>query len=223
MAAPPLTEWNPHLHFALGVLMGAVVKRRTFILTAALLPFMNAQSAEPAATQSVIVGGGCFWCTEAVFQRVPGVKKVVSGYSGGHVKNPTYEQICTATTGHAEVIRVDFDPAVVKLDTVLDVFFVAHDPTTLNQQGADRGPQYRSVVFYTDDAQKKAADAAKERAKKEWEAPIVTEVSALKEFYAAEAYHQNYYNLNKDKNPYCPVVIGKKLAQLVKKGVLKAE
>lgn len=187
---------------------------------------MNSQSVEPAtpvATQSIVVGGGCFWCTEAVFQRLLGVKKVVSGYSGGHIKNPTYEQICTATTGHAEVIRVDFDPAVVKLDTVLDVFFVAHDPTTLNQQGGDRGPQYRSVIFFANDAQKKAADDAKERAKKEWAEPIVTEVSTLKEFYAAEAYHQNYYNLNKDKNPYCPVVIGKKLAKLVAKGVIKAE
>lgn len=184
---------------------------------------MNAQSAEPAATQSVVVGGGCFWCTEAVFQRLPGVKKVVSGYSGGQVKNPTYEQICTGETGHAEVIRVDFDPAVVKLDTVLDVFFVAHDPTTLNQQGADRGTQYRSVIFFKDDAQKKAAHEAKVRAKKEWEDTIVTEISPLKEFSVAEAYHQNYYNLNKDKNPYCPVVIGRKLAKLVAKGVIKAE
>ena len=203
--------------------MGVAVNRRSFIIAAVLLPLMNAQSAEPTATQSVVVGGGCFWCTEAVFQRLPGVKKVVSGYSGGQVKNPTYEQICTGTTGHAEVIRVDFDPAVVKLDTVLDVFFVAHDPTTLNQQGADRGTQYRSVIFFTDEAQKKAADEAKVRAKKEWEDTIVTEISPLKEFYAAEAYHQNYYNLNKDKNPYCPVVIGRKLAKLVAKGVIKAE
>jgi len=156
-------------------------------------------------------------------QRLPGIKKVVSGYSGGHVKNPTYEQICTKLTGHAEVVRVDFDPAVVKLETVLDVFFVSHDPTTLNQQGADKGPQYRSVIFYADDAQKKAATEAAVRAKKEWEDPIVTEISPLKEFYPAEDYHQNYYNLNKDRNPYCSVVIGPKLAKLVKKGVIKAE
>lgn len=184
---------------------------------------MNLQSAEPAATQSVVVGGGCFWCVEAVIQRVPGVKKIVSGYSGGAVKNPTYEQVCTGTTGHAEVVRVDFDPAVVKLDTVLDVFFASHDPTTLNQQGADRGTQYRSVIFYANDAQKKAADEAVVRAKKEWSDPIVTEISPLKEFYSAEAYHQNYFNLNKDKNPYCSVVIGPKIAKLVKKGVIKAE
>ena len=184
---------------------------------------MNLQSAEPAATQSLVIGGGCFWCVEAVIQRVPGVKKIVSGYSGGAVKNPTYEQICTGTTGHAEVVRVDFDPAVVKLGTVLDVFFASHDPTTLNQQGADRGTQYRSVIFYANDAQKKAADEAVVRARREWSDPIVTEISPLKEFYSAEAYHQNYFNLNKDKNPYCSVVIGPKIAKLVKKGVIKAE
>ena len=156
-------------------------------------------------------------------QRLPGVKKVVSGYSGGHVKNPTYEQICTKLTGHAEVVRVDFDPAVVKLETVLDVVLVSHDPTTLNQQGADKGPQYRSVIFYADDAQKKAATEAATRAKTEWTDPIVTEISPLKEFYPAEDYHQNYYNLNKDRNPYCSVVIGPKLAKLVKKGIIKAE
>lgn len=156
-------------------------------------------------------------------QRLPGVKKVVSGYSGGHVKNPTYEQICTKTTGHAEVVRVEYDAAVVKLDTVLDVFFASHDPTTPNQQGADIGPQYRSVIFYANDAQKKAADEAVVRAKKEWPNPIVTEISPLKEFYAAEDYHQNYYNLNKDRNPYCSVVIGPKIAKLVKKGIIRAE
>ena len=199
------------------------VNRRNLILAAVLLPLMNLQSAEPAATQSVVVGGGCFWCVEAVIQRVPGVKKIVSGYSGGAVKNPTYEQVCTGTTGHAEVVRVDFDPAVVKLDTVLDVFFASHDPTTLNQQGADRGTQYRSVIFYANDAQKKAADEAVVRARREWSDPIVTEISPLKEFYSAEAYHQNYFNLNKDKNPYCSVVIGPKIAKLVKKGVIKAD
>lgn len=187
------------------------------------MTLQSAETAAPATTQSIVLGGGCFWCVEAVLQRVPGVKKIVSGYSGGHVKNPTYEQVCEKTTGHAEVVKVDFDPAVVKLDTVLDVFFVAHDPTTLNRQGADQGPQYRSVVFYANDEQKKAADEAAVRAKKEWSDPIVTEISPLKEFYSAEAYHQNYYNLNKNRNPYCSVVIGPKIAKLVKKGVIKAE
>jgi peptide-methionine (S)-S-oxide reductase len=213
------------------------MKRRTFILAAALAATtaivfnLNAEdktvktdtSKPSAATQKIIVGGGCFWCVEAVLQRLPGVKKCVSGYSGGHVKNPTYEQICEKTTGHAEVVEVEYDPAVVKLDTVLDVFFVSHDPTTLNRQGADAGPQYRSCIFYTNDDQKKAAEAAKERAKKEWRDPIVTEITALKELYTAEAYHQNYYNLNKDRNPYCNIVIGPKIAKLVSKGIIKPE
>lgn len=182
---------------------------------------MSTSPAQPAATQKIVVGGGCFWCVEAVFQRVNGVKKVVSGYSGGHVANPTYEQVCTKQTGHAEVALIEFDPAVVKLDAILDVFFAAHDPTTPNQQGADKGPQYRSVIFHANEEQKKASEAAKERAKKEWGATIVTEISPLKEFYAAEGYHQNYYNLNKDKNPYCAAVIGPKLHKLIKRGIIK--
>ena len=184
-----------------------------------------AEAAKPApgnpAIQKVVVGGGCFWCIEAVFQRVGGVKKVISGYSGGHVPNPTYEQVCTKQTGHAEVAQVEFDSSVLKLDTLLDVFFAAHDPTTPNQQGADKGPQYRSVIYYANDDQKKAAEAAKERAKKEWGATIVTEISPLKEFYAAEEYHQNYFNLNKNRNPYCSVVIAPKLHKLIEKGIIK--
>jgi len=182
---------------------------------------VNTASAKPASIQKVVVGGGCFWCVEAVLQRVAGVKKIVSGYSGGHVKNPTYEQICTKQTGHAEVVQVDFDPSMVKLETLLDVFFASHDPTTPNQQGADKGPQYRSVIYYANDDQKSAAEAAKVRAKKEWSAPIVTEIAPLKEFYAAEDYHQNYFNLNKDRNPYCSVVIAPKLRKLVEKGIIK--
>jgi peptide-methionine (S)-S-oxide reductase len=209
--------------------------RRQWILTAVLVPAalaLNLNAAEKVSTstapstaksQKIVVGGGCFWCVEAVFQRLPGVTKIVSGYSGGHVKNPTYEQICTKTTGHAEVVEVEFDPAKVSLDTVLNVFFVSHDPTTLNRQGADEGPQYRSVVFYADEAQKQAAEAAKDRAKSEWKNPIVTEISALKEFYKAEDYHQNYYNLNKDRNPYCSVVIAPKLKKLVEKGIIREQ
>ena len=182
---------------------------------------VSTSSAKPAAVQKIVIGGGCFWCIEAVLQRVGGVKKVVSGYSGGHVPHPTYEQVCTKQTGHAEVALVEFDSSVLKLDTLLDVFFAAHDPTTPNQQGADKGPQYRSVIFYANDEQKKAADAAKERAKKEWGATIVTEISPLKEFYAAEEYHQNYFNLNKNKDRYCSIVIAPKLQKLIEKGVIK--
>lgn len=175
----------------------------------------------PEKTEKIIVGGGCFWCVEAVMQRLPGVLKCISGYSGGHVKNPTYEQVCAKNTGHAEVVEVIFDPAVVKLNVVLDVFFASHDPTTLNRQGADEGPQYRSCIFFADEAQKKSAEAAKERAKQEWGGDVVTEISPLKEFYPAEDYHQNYYNLNKEKNGYCAAVIGPKLKKLVDKGVIK--
>ncbi len=178
-------------------------------------------SDKPAAIQKLVVGGGCFWCIEAVFQRVGGVKKVVSGYSGGHVPHPTYEQVCSKLTGHAEVALVEFDSSVLKLDTLLDVFFAAHDPTTPDQQGADKGPQYRSVIFYANDDQKKAAEAAKVRAKKEWGATIVTEISPLKEFYAAEEYHQNYFNLNKNKDRYCSIVIAPKLQKLIEKGIIK--
>jgi len=139
------------------------------------------------------------------------------------VENPTYEQVCEKTTGHVEVVEVEFDPSKVKLDTVLDVFFVSHDPTTKDQQGADKGPQYRSVVYYQDDVQKKAADEAVKRNQAEWKNPIVTEIGPLKKFYPAEDYHQNYYNQNADKNPYCSRLIGPKLEKLVKKGVIKAE
>lgn len=204
-----------------------------FLLGALCVAFTSITQAEdkvetkPSPTTSgnskIVVGGGCFWCVEAVFQRLDGVKKCVSGYAGGHVENPTYEQICTKTTGHAEVVEVEFDSAKVTLDTVLDVFFAAHDPTTPNQQGADKGPQYRSVIYFTDDAQKKAAEEAVKRNQKEWKNPIVTEVGPLKKFYKAEDYHQNYYNQNADKNPYCNIVIGPKIQKLVTKGVIKAE
>lgn len=208
------------------------MNRRLFILAAALLTAsfntnaaekVNTETAKPTATanQKIVVGGGCYWCVEAVFQRLEGVKAVKSGFSGGHVKNPTYEQVCKENTGHAEVVQIEFDPAVLTLDKLLDVFFVAHDPTTLNRQGRDVGESYRSVIYYANDDQKKAADAAKVRAKSEWKDPIVTEISPFKEFYAAEDYHQNYFNLNKDKNPYCSVVIAPKLNKLLKMGVIK--
>ena len=217
------------------------MNRRTFLPLLAALPTlattMNAadstkpkdspkDAAKPgtdtkAATEKIIVGGGCFWCTEAVLQRVNGVKKVVSGYSGGHVVNPTYEQICTKTTGHAEVIQVEFEPSKVTLATLLEVFFAAHDPTTLNRQGADSGPQYRSCIFYANDAQKLAAEEAKKKAQPGWKDPIVTEVAALKNFYAAEDYHQNFFNLNASRNGYCSVVIAPKLRKLIKEGKIR--
>jgi len=161
------------------------------------------------------VGGGCFWCVEAVFELVKGVESVVSGYAGGHVPNPTYEQVCGKTTGHAEVIQVTFDPAVISYRELLGLFFAFHDPTTPNRQGADAGPQYRSVIFtHSDEQQKTAADVIAELdAAKVFPAPIVTEVRPSPEFYPAEDYHQGFYRSNPGQ-PYCAAVAGPKVAKL---------
>lgn len=161
-------------------------------------------------------GGGCFWCVEAVFQDIKGVHKVESGYSGGKVKNPTYREICTGTTGHAEVIQITFDPAIVSFETLVKVFFTTHDPTTLNQQGADKGTQYRSVIFYHNEEQKTTAENLKTTyAKGLWDKPIVTEISPASKFYMAENYHQNYYN-NNPYQPYCMIVINPKVRKMKK-------
>ena len=168
----------------------------------------------PDGAEYITLGAGCFWCTEAVFQQIPGVISVTSGYMGGNVKDPTYDDVCTGTTGHAEVSRVVFDPQKTSLDKVLEVFWEAHDPTTLNRQGADMGTQYRSAIFYNNDAQKQAAEKSKAAAAKEFSKPIVTEITSAGEFYPAENYHQNYYTLNKNKNPYCSMVISPKLRKL---------
>ena len=168
--------------------------------------------------ETAILGGGCFWCTEAVFLRLRGVNQVTSGYTGGTVDNPTYAQICTGRTGHAEVIRIEFDPQEISLAQVLDVFFHTHDPTTLNRQGADTGTQYRSAIFFADDEQKKAAsDVIRELEDSgEFGSPIVTTLEALGKFYPAEEYHQNYFDLN-PRQGYCEVVINPKLAKFQKR------
>ncbi len=168
----------------------------------------------PEGAEYVTLGAGCFWCTEAVFQQIPGVLSVTSGYMGGSTKNPTYEQISTGETGHAEVSRVVFDPKKTSLEKILAVFWEAHDPTSLNRQGADSGTQYRSAIFYNTEAQREAAEKSKAEAGKEFSKPIVTEITKAGEFYAAEDYHQNYYRLNKNKNPYCSIVIAPKLKKL---------
>ncbi|MDA0244345.1 MAG: peptide-methionine (S)-S-oxide reductase MsrA [Chloroflexi bacterium] len=169
-------------------------------------------------------GAGCFWCVEAIFQDMRGVEKVVSGYMGGAVANPSYEAVCTGTTGHAEVIQVTFDPSVVSYETLLEVFWRTHDPTTLNRQGADVGTQYRSAVFYHSDAQRQTAEASrtKTEADKLWPNPIVTEITAATEFYTAENYHQNYFNQN-GYQPYCMMVINPKVQKFRKAyaGLLK--
>ncbi len=150
-------------------------------------------------------GGGCFWCTEAIFQRVKGVKNVTSGFMGGHVPNPTYQMVLTKKTGHAEVIHITYDPKVTSYEKLLQIFWKTHDPTTLNKQGVDKGPQYRSVVFYHDEKQKELATKYKKLLdeSKAFSKPIVTEITEAAEFYPAENYHQNYYNLNKFNNNYC--------------------
>jgi peptide-methionine (S)-S-oxide reductase len=161
--------------------------------------------------------GGCFWCTEAVFQRLKGVGKVVSGYSGGHVDNPTYEQVCAGSTGHAESIQISYDPALVSFDQLLEVFWKTHDPTTKNRQGNDFGPQYRSVIFYHDAEQEKLAEAYKSKLGAEhiWDKPIVTEIVPFTKFWPAENYHQNYYNNNLTQG-YCTLVITPKIEKFKK-------
>lgn len=157
-----------------------------------------------------LLGGGCFWCMEAVFQRLTGVEKVESGYCGGHIPHPTYEQVCTGETGHAEVIRITFDADKLSYSDLLEVFFTIHDPTTLNQQGADVGTQYRSVIFYTSEAQKDAAQKIISEMECVWDAPIVTELVAAPEFYPAEAKHDNYFNQHQEQG-YCAFVIAPKI------------
>ena len=163
------------------------------------------------------LGGGCFWCLEAVFEQLRGVTKVESGYAGGATANPTYQQVCTGSTGHAEVVQVTFDPAVISYREILDVFFATHDPTTLNRQGPDAGPQYRSAIFYQSPEQKETAQRriAELNAEGIWPAPIVTEVAPLKEFYKAEEYHQGYFRQNLGQG-YCRAVISPKVAKFRK-------
>lgn len=166
-----------------------------------------------STTDTITLGGGCFWCLEAVFQRLNGVLSVTSGYSGGHIKNPSYKEVCTGTTGHAEVVQILYDPTVVSLEEILKVFFKIHDPTTLNRQGNDVGPQYRSAIFYHTDMQQKVAEEIIEGLNQSgaFNAPIVTEVTPFTVFYKAEDYHQNYFNQNKNSNPYCRLVIVPKI------------
>jgi peptide-methionine (S)-S-oxide reductase len=167
--------------------------------------------------QVATFGSGCFWCTEAIFERVNGVVKVESGYAGGTVKNPTYEEVCSGTTGHAEVTQITYDPKVITYDELLEVFWKTHDPTTLNRQGNDVGTQYRSVIFYHNDEQKRLAGKYKEELNKSgiWEKPIVTEITPFTNFYPAENYHQDYYE-NNPAQPYCSFVITPKVEKFEK-------
>jgi len=166
-------------------------------------------------TETATLGGGCFWCMEAVYERLPGVISVTSGFAGGHTANPTYHQVCTGDTGYAEVTQIEFDPAKISYAKLLDVFWQAHDPTTLNQQGADEGTQYRSIILYHNEAQKRAAERSKAEARKYFKHPIVTEIVPCTRFYPAEKYHQGYYDEHASA-AYCRVVIAPKLEKLEK-------
>ena len=172
---------------------------------------------EQKTLEVATLGGGCFWCLEAVYVELRGVEKVVSGYAGGHVKHPTYREVCSGATGHAEVVQVSFDPAVISYADILRVFFTIHDPTTLNRQGADVGTQYRSAIYYHDAAQKEAALAVMDEVTQQrlWPNPLVTELAPLETFYTAEEYHQDYFARN-SLQPYCQVVIAPKVAKFRK-------
>jgi len=167
--------------------------------------------------ETAYLGAGCFWCVEAVFSRVKGVQDVKSGYSGGHVKNPSYKEVCTGSTGHAEAVKVVYDPAVITYPEILEIFFKTHDPTTLNRQGNDVGTQYRSVIFYTDNNQKDTATEIKRKLQQEgiWNNPVVTEIVEFEVFYPAEDYHDDYYERNQSQ-PYCNFVITPKIEKFEK-------
>lgn len=183
-----------------------------------ILSFNLLAMQEKEKLESITLGAGCFWCVEAVYQELQGVVRVESGYMGGSTKNPTYKEVCTGNTGHAEVVRVTYNPAIISLKQILEVFFQVHDPTTLNRQGNDVGTQYRSVIFYDSNEQKELALEVKRALTiaRIWPDPIVTEISPLSEFYLAENYHQDYYSLNSDKNPYCSFVITPKMEKFRK-------
>ena len=182
----------------------------------------SAQNSLPEGREIATLGGGCFWCLEAVYVELRGVEKVVSGYAGGQVRNPSYRQVCSGTTGHAEVVQVTFDPALISYQEILQVFFAIHDPTTLNRQGADVGTQYRSVIFYHDVRQKEVATSvmAEVEAAHLWPKPLVTELAPLPAFYAAEDYHQNYFE-NNPQQGYCQMVIAPKVAKFRKQFLAK--
>ncbi len=175
----------------------------------------NDSSTNAQPTSVATLGGGCFWCLDAVFRMVNGVKSVTCGYAGGHTENPTYKQVCEGDTGHAEVIQIVFDPAQVSYDRLLEVFWECHDPTTLNRQGHDVGSQYRSVILYHDETQRLAAEKSKAAAQKRFKDPVVTEIVPLAKFYPAEAYHQDYFRNNPSQG-YCRVVIAPKVEKMKK-------
>jgi peptide-methionine (S)-S-oxide reductase len=190
--------------------------RTLFLLPAGFLLLFAPVSANEGKSEFLVLGGGCFWCTEAAYELLPGVKSVVSGYAGGQTSQPTYAQVCTGSTGHAEVIRVEFDPAQITLERLLEYFWTVHDPTQEDGQGADLGPQYRSVVFFADDTQRITAEKSRAAAQQSFRRPIVTEILPLTTFWPAEDYHQDYFRRNPNQ-AYCRVVIAPKIRKLEQK------
>jgi peptide-methionine (S)-S-oxide reductase len=199
-----------------------------FLLAAGILNFTviaaptinSMNTTETNKIEVATFGGGCFWCMDAVYERLLGIISVTSGFAGGHTANPTYEQVCAGDTGHAEVTQIEFDPAKISYEKLLDVFWQAHDPTTLNRQGADEGTQYRSIILYHNEAQKLAAEKSKAQAQKNFKHLIVTEIVPFAKFYKAENYHQEYYD-NHSNAPYCRIVIAPKLKKLEKENVIQ--
>ena len=191
------------------------MKRLTFLLSLLGLSFslMNAATTPPSKTDSIVLGGGCFWCTEAAYKLLPGVKHITSGYAGGTESNPTYEEVCAHATGHAEVIKVEYDPTVVSLTELLDYFWSVHNPTQAGGQGNDQGPQYRSIILYKDQAQKVAAQTSMAEAQKTFRDPITTEIVPLTKFWPAEGYHQDYFAKHPNEG-YCSFVIAPKVNKL---------
>jgi peptide-methionine (S)-S-oxide reductase len=197
----------------------------TLLLGGGLQLAAGAQTTKPTATnttETATFGGGCFWCMEAVFERLPGVRSVTSGFAGGHTENPTYHEVCGGDTGHAEVTQIEFDPAKISYPRLVEVFWQAHDPTSLNRRGADEGTQYRSVIFYHDEKQRLLAEKSKLAAQADFHKPIVTEIVPFKKFYKAEEYHQGYFDAHTDAG-YCQAIIAPKLEKLERKKIIEKE
>jgi peptide-methionine (S)-S-oxide reductase len=173
-------------------------------------------STDSNKTESIVVGGGCFWCIDSAYRRVEGVTEVISGYAGGHTEDPDYYEVASQKSGHAEVVKVTFDPQIITLSDILEIFWILHDPTTKDRQGHDIGPEYRSIILYLNDEQRAVIDASLQEAQKVWDNPIVTEIKPLEKFYEAEAEHQDFYNSGR-RPDYCQIVIDPKLAKLRQK------
>ena len=225
MAQTPVTDWvgfgavaepgvwKTALRFANSGTLRMVVRvpmRSVLFFLFVFAAFLPMSQAADNSSKTLVLGGGCFWCLDATYRLVPGVKSVVCGYAGGSAAHPSYEEVCTGATGHAEVVKIEYDPSITSLEKLLAFFWTVHDPTTLNYQGEDHGTQYRSIILYQNDEQKAAAEKSRDEAQKKFSEPIVTEIVPLKDFFAAEEYHQDYFRKNPDRG-YCRFVVKTKV------------